>query len=322
MYKASRASGSSSSSLSATSYPILREPNAVRLGRLVIDIYDPMLDYVDIFSEKDLLDLEHTPSAIIQNESVHPLSIVERSKKKSIGMILGEFFGSKKTKSTGTKVEVECTKAMYFELSQAPQRFKQGCQDGNVQKWLNEAIISQRNQVYMIVGYHSLVDPTIKENATKDTDTNAAAQPSAIVGLASEVTRISSSALLPKNATPEITSHHSVSLHLQQNIPHVGERIWAIKCCKITLGRFWKKTLAIENASLGISHWEMMWPMVRGQEGLDRDCVISADVEELPEEIEEIEKMFGEDGEEFDVFEDSDEGGEHKFVMRLELEED
>jgi len=321
MYKVPRATGSLSSSLSATSYPILREPNAVRLGRLVIDIYDPMLDYIDIFTDDALLDLQKTPTAITETESVNPYTIIERSKEKSIGIMLGEFFGTKKTKSSDTKVEVQCTKGMFYELSLARQRFKEGCQDSRVKSWLSDAIVSQRNQVYMIVGYHSLIDPTITENTTKDTKTGATANPSAIVGLAAEATFTSCSSLLPPVAKVEIAVQHNSGLHLQQSILHVGERIWAIKCCKISLGRFWKKTL-IEKANLGTSHWEMMWPTVRGQEEEAQECVIYTDMEELPEDMEEVEKMFGEDGEEFDVFEDPDEDREHKFVMRLELEED
>lgn len=121
--------------------------DSLRIGRLVIDIEDPLQDYLDLFTSVD-------PKIV---EVVHPddRSAGSASSKTFVDFLAG-LASTALSRSNNRAITVEARSAKTYAIADVDSWFKEACKDEDTQKWLEDMVLAE--SVHVIVGYHTLAE--------------------------------------------------------------------------------------------------------------------------------------------------------------------
>ncbi|PTB38642.1 hypothetical protein M441DRAFT_236417 [Trichoderma asperellum CBS 433.97] len=232
--------------------------DSVRLGRLVLNVEEPQQDYFDAPCDNAVEPL--IKPHIRYNEVQHTAA------DQKFASILTRLVSASRTKRNKTYTQVTTDRAMTYQLRNSGLWFKNALQDESTRKWLEEAI-DQGDDVYLIVGYHTLLDARILEGAAAMTESHAKVEVPVTASLAA-----AGAAVIPLGdiADPKISGLNRQEHSAQRQFVASGEQVVALQYRKV---RFkWYSSREMDNAFLDDNRWKVYWDM-RGQEETVNDVL-------------------------------------------------
>jgi len=254
--------------------------DSIRLGRLVLSVDKPEQDYFDPPCEEEI-EFSVTTQ---RNYADLQESVADRD----LFSILTRLVSASISKREKTYVQVTSTEAKKYILFNSGTWLKLALRAEATRSWIGQAI-HQGHDVYMVVGYHTLLDAHIVE------------------GSAAVISRSVQLATAEAQSTPTaIGASEDPSDGGQRQFVAADEQVCAVQYRKV---RFrWLSSRDLDLASLDKNQWKIQWN-VRGQETGTND-VVEAELQdelELEEDYEihhsdtdgifviNIDKVFGED---------------------------
>ncbi|KAH8816666.1 hypothetical protein F5884DRAFT_229710 [Xylogone sp. PMI_703] len=128
--------------------------SSVSLGRFITNIDEPHQDYHDPVYTSDL---ETAEKIQIQYDGIHQ-SGTDRKAKLQLTAFLSSAF-SKRLKAS---IRVSCEQAKTYFLQNCAQSFRKALEDEETRRWI-ERTIDEGEDVYLVTGYHTLLDARIYE---------------------------------------------------------------------------------------------------------------------------------------------------------------
>ena len=144
-------------STNSTSAVYVYNPNATKLGRIVLNPQDPLETYYDLYPNQDLL---KSSGDIHVTSGIDLASIYNPPKKKSLRGALLQLFSRLLSSSAegGASLEGETKR---YQLGNAETHFRKACAAEEAREWLQENVVKPKVDAYMIVGYHTITNPRI-----------------------------------------------------------------------------------------------------------------------------------------------------------------
>ncbi len=268
-------------------------PNAVPLGRLVLDISAPWQDFCPVLPElSPEVDVMSTPFL-----QFHEL--FERTRKTKFHANFSKAMNSLVSKGDRLTASVQSPQGSRFCLLNSGHHFERMCEDANVRRWF-EDIITGGFDVYMVVGLIALKDTTV----VRTFETNSVIQGEA----QAPITEIVSSglALLMPGAIGSILDSgmgggRAAGRAIGARYFAPGDRIMAVQYRKVRFSWFSSRSMDKAYLEKG-NRWIIDSSLARSEYEDDED-VIMAELEDIT--VEDIETQtkevfeIGEDGDQF-----------------------
>jgi hypothetical protein len=128
---------------------------SVRLGRLILNLSDPQNDYFDP-------PIEH-PLDIISRSHAQYSERYQQAAQNSFGSTLTRLLSASRTKRSKSASRVLTKEVKTYQLGNSGSVFREGIKVAETRKWVEEQI-EQGADIYMIVGYHSILDAEVFED--------------------------------------------------------------------------------------------------------------------------------------------------------------
>jgi|SRR5579859_1176834 len=247
-------------------------PNAVALGRLVLDISAPWQDFCP-FS------LELSPEVDVMVTRFLPVDeVFERTANTKFHRNIINSLVGRRERLSGS---VHSPQGSRFCLINSGHHFEKMCRDMNVRRWF-EDVITRGFDVYMVVGMITLRDATI---------THTIETRSVVRGIAqAPVTEISSPGLTGLRAVAVGTLldsgmgiGHAAKRTIGARYFAPGERVMAVQYRKTRFSWFSRRSLDKAYLEKG-NRWIIDSSIARSEEDEDIEDVITAEVEDLSKE--------------------------------------
>ena len=257
---------------------------SVQLGRFVLNIDEPQSDYIDPACD--------TSADVITNPQFHYSAVQQSATNKDFTAKLARLASASRSKRNGVSTKVVSDRVTTYQLSNSGQWFKRAIIDEKLRRWIVEAI-EQGDNIYMIVGYHTMFDAHVIEggNSTSDSSARLNVPVTAALAATGAVTQISNI------VDPSVGGGNKEEQRSKRQFLAVGEQICAIQYRKL---RFkWYSSRDMDKATLEKENrWKIYWDM-RGQEPGTHD-VLESDLQaelELDDNYEQ--EVWDKDG---DIF--------------------
>ena len=257
-------------------------PQSIRLGRFVRNIDEPQSDFFDADCE--------IPSDSILIKHQHRYNEVQRdAKERSFTATLTSLLSTSRTKRNKTSIQVSTDQVKTYQLSNSGSWFKSAVKSEAARERINESI-DDGDDIYLIVGYHTITDARIVEGIVDEASTSAwlklpVGEALATAGIVVPLGNLVDPGFGVQNSHQQGTHRRFVA---------VGEQVCAVQYRKV---RFkWFSSRDLEKSSLDkINCWKVYWS-VRGQE-IGTNDVLEVDLQEdLDLENEDHERhMYGEE---------------------------
>ncbi|KAI5809073.1 hypothetical protein DFH27DRAFT_542395 [Peziza echinospora] len=218
-------------SSSVSSPSILRTTSSIRVGRLVTNIRDPAQDFCDL--PAGLVDMDDE-NQILVSTSLFPSLHYNTNTNTKLGAALTRLFSSSYKTETISNLNVVASEQRTYQLQNSEKVFRNACKDEEVREWLTNAARAGES-VYMVVGYHTLIDPEIHESSSTNAVWSGGMDSSVIHNSEFSVSAAGAGRLEKnRNSTEKFCAE--------------GERLWAVQYRKVVI-KSTKK--AIENLNGG-----------------------------------------------------------------------
>jgi hypothetical protein len=216
--------------------------SSVSLGRFITNIDEPHQDYHDpVYTSS----LETAEKLQIQYDGIHQ-SVTDRKATSQLTAFLSSAF-SKRLKAS-VRVTSEQVKTYY--LQNCAQSFRKALEHEETRRWI-ERTIDEGEDVYLVTGYHTLLDARIYEQSGEQRFSGA------------EITAPLSMALtasgvivpLGEIMDPKLGGSHGRTEDTQKQFTAPGEQVFAIQYRKIR--HKWFRKADVEKLMLDRKiHWE------------------------------------------------------------------
>lgn len=240
-------------------------PESIRLGRFVRNIDEPQSDFLDP-------DCNVTPDSVIVKSHLRYEEVQQNAKDKSFTALLTSLVSTSRTKCNNACTQVSTEQVKTYQLSNSGSWFKSAVKSEAVREWIKESI-DQGDDIYVIVGYHTMTDARIIEGVVDAADTSAWLQ----LPVGEALATAGVVAPLGSMADPGVgvKNFHQQGVH--RRFVAVGEQVCAVQYRKV---RFkWFSSRDLDKTSLEKNNrWKVYWS-VRGQE-IGTNDVVEADLEE------------------------------------------
>lgn len=239
----------------------------VKLGQLIAgDLSDPIEDYFN--SETIVLNEATIATGRYDNFS----SAFSGSSSNKVAATLTTLLSGLFSRRSSLRSQLDSVQFNFKLLKNYPERFKEVCEDGKVEKWLGERY-RLREKMYMVVGIITALNIEIRrEDESARTIEGQATLP------ISQATGVPSTAVDVKLAA---SSKKMASNFTSYSAP--GERIVAFRYCKIKCSKVESGFVIQKGARLRIS------PAVTKGTHVKPDFFLQVEVEELgKEDLEEF----------------------------------
>jgi len=248
----------------------LYNPNAVKLGRVVLNPQEPLETYYDLYPTEDSL---KAVGEIHVTPGIDLACTYNASKKKTLRGALLQLFSGLLSSSTEGEASLEGETKRY-QLGNAGDCFRKACSKGDareeVRDWLQENVVKPKVDAYMIVGYHAISNPKIVKGGKLTTETLFGADDKLITGTAA-----------PGNpGVANVKSFASNRSNFQQKFSVDGEGIFAVQFRKLVykMERWFSPEKEVR---LKESQW-IMFLDIRGQDE-NKHHLVEADLGEPAE---------------------------------------
>ena len=256
--------------------------DAVRLGRLVLDIRAPWQD----FRPKTPIHLD--ADDILIAPFLHIKEIVERTRKTKFHASLSEALSGALGKEHTSMIGVTAPQGTTYTILNSDDHFEEICRDTDVRTWIERAIM-YGYPVYMVVGLTTLMDAKVVSSL--HTTSNVQGD---ITVPVTDIVASGVSAIVPSTLGTILDSgigvDKLVSSTAQASYESPGEKVFAVQYRKVKYG--WFNGKKVETAFLEKGN---RWVIQGGyrtvldeDEDDDEEDVIAAELTESPF-IEELE---------------------------------
>lgn len=280
--------------------------DSIKLGRLVLNTRDPQQDYQDppateppIITKNQLQDFEQIRS-----------SARASTFRSRLAGLLSQTFENR----NDDLVDYSAAESSIYSLNNTKAWFTQACGATETREWLEQAIEGGSN-IYLVVGYHTLVNARFTQRAD-----------STMTGLASG--GVQASVGPPGTAVVDLTSSigggREVGKKYKRSFAAIGEQIYAVQYRKLKFK--WFSSRSIKSSFLEPNNRWKICSEVRGDEEEGEDDVVEVEISEdgdddADDESEsEDEEDHDDDGKEQEETDEADkkyvtEDGETEFVF-------
>lgn len=235
----------------------LLPPSAIQLGRFVTNVDEPHRDYLDPKPIKDFRVIEKVAK---QYDSAD--SLIAQHKFVSD---LTAFLSSTASRRTNASIHINTKEVKTYYLDNNGQWFREIVKSEDVRKWI-ERVIDEGEDIYVVVGYHTILDAHIAEQSREQKLLNGN------VALPVSSALLASGAIVPFGdlADPRLAGSSGRAESLQRQFVAQGEQIIAVQYRKIRF-RF-LSSKSIDKATLAK---EPRW------ERYDRPRYLQSDMEDM-----------------------------------------
>jgi hypothetical protein len=266
---------------------ILLPSKSVELGRLVLNVHHPQQDFFEPSSI--------TESQITVGVQQNFAEILNGAKSTKLRSFLTRLIMASYSNRDSNCIQLSAFRATTYQLINSGDWFDKVCGDPETRKWLERAI--ERGQdVYLVVGYHTLLNAQFSQR-----------NESALQG--SGQAQISVGALAGEGADDALANgildaglsgaRHESHTH-QRCFTAPGEQIYAVQYRKVDFK--WFSSRSVDNAFLESNNrWKIFWE-VRGKQN-DENNVLEADVVDGIDFERACDIYITEDGQEEFLFE-------------------
>jgi hypothetical protein len=145
-------------------YQTLLSPESIRLGRLVRSIDEPQSDFLD----PDC----HLPSeSIIVKPHLGYEAVHHNAQDKSLATVLTRLVSASRTKRNKLYTQVTTDRVTTYQLGNSGSWFKAAVKMEATREWIQESI-DQGDDIYVVVGYHTLLDAKITEDVAEGVESS------------------------------------------------------------------------------------------------------------------------------------------------------
>ncbi|KAJ5820531.1 hypothetical protein N7474_006122 [Penicillium riverlandense] len=238
---------------------------SIRLGRFVRNIDEPQQDFLDPDCNVPL-------TSVIVKPHLHFEGVQHNAKDKSFTAMLTSLVSTSRTKRNDAYTQISTDQVITYQLSNSGSWFKSAVKSEAVHGWLNESI-EQGDDIYVVVGYHTMRDARIIEGVANSADTSAWLKLPVGEALATAGVGMP----LGSVADPAVEAQNFHQEAVQRRFVAVGEQVCAVQYRKV---RFkWFSSRDLDKTSLEKnSRWKVYWN-VRGQE-IGTNDVVEADLQD------------------------------------------
>lgn len=225
------------------------------LGRFVLDVHDPCEYYLD-------------PNTEIKPEVLRETHLASRTQGQimtggNFVDFLTNLASVALTRQRETAARITADEATTYRIGNSDEWFKACCRHGKTRAWMEEAM-TQGNEIYVVVGYHTLSNIEHLENAGDEEEEKRS----------------------PEN--PEQGNGNDKSGNQEQSsVPGDGEKICAVQYRKVSFIRF--NSSKLDQALLDDENVWKFSPGVRGENN-ERNDVLDAITREDLELEDDLEK--------------------------------
>lgn len=263
--------------------------DSIKLGRLVLNTRDPQQDYQD-----PPPDAEPPKVTVNQVQDLEEIRSSDRASKfrARIASLLSQSLENRDEKL----VDFSAAKSFTYLLNNTNAWFTRACGTAESRDWLEKAIEGGSN-VYLVVGYHTLVNARFTQHANSSTTGSVSGGVQVTVG---------SPGAAVVDLTSAVDGTREVENRYKRSFATIGEQIYAVQYRKI---RFkWFSSRSVKNSFLEPNNrWKVCFD-VRGGEDEEEEDVVEAGVTESGDEDEDGDDDESEDGED----EDDEDNGKEK----------
>lgn len=239
--------------------------DSVKLGRLVTNAKNPQQDYLD--------PLDSVPEATIKSqETFH--EILNSSRNEKLRFRLTALLAISSENQAASSATLSAVQATTYQLTNSGSWFRKACAKQETRSWFEEAI--EENDVYLVVGYHTVTDARVTEGIITKGKTGGSAELSGslLTGEAAPVVNLLSA---------RIDSSHDSTHHQARSFRAPGEQIYAVQYRKVEFK--WLSSRSIDKTTLERNNrWKIFWSAGLRKGGDDEfegeDDVVEADLAE------------------------------------------
>ncbi|KIW89447.1 uncharacterized protein Z519_09603 [Cladophialophora bantiana CBS 173.52] len=242
---------------------------AIKLGRIVLNVADPQSDFLDPISPMDIEVVVKSHSDFIGHDS--------KSLEKGFSSTLTRLVSISRSKQKKTLTSITADRVVTHQISNSGKWFNQALENEATRKWIEQAN-NQGDDVYLVVGYHTMFDAQVVEGGSLD------AKMTAHISLPIAEALAAAGVVIPLGdmIDPSVGGHRQQQQGQQKRFVAAGEQICAVQYRKL---RFkWYSSSKMDDPTLGPSKWKS-YLTFRGQ----TDDVVEVDLEdelELGDEVE------------------------------------
>lgn len=237
---------------------------SIQLGRLVLNVDEPQQDYFDPPCDQE-------PEVIVTHQTGYS-GTQQTAADRNLTAVLTYLVSASRRRRSRTFTEVTSDRATTYRLGNSGLWFKNAVKADATRNWIEQAM-DDGDSIYMVVGYHTLMDARIVEGVATTSATIAQIQ----VPLSIATTDVP--APIGHIANPGIASHQQQGQRVQRQFVATGERICAVQYRKVRYRWFSSRDRGAELAKG--TQWKMDWD-IRGQGGGSNDILET----ELQDELE------------------------------------
>ena len=256
-------------------YQTFLSSESVRLGRFVRNIDEPQSDFLDP-------DCDLPSESIIVKPHLGYEGLQHNARDKSLATVLTRLVSASRTKRNKVYTQVTTDRATTYQLGNSGSWFKAAVKMEATREWIQESI-DQGDDVYVVVGYHTLLDAKIIEGAAE------VAESSGRLGLPVTEALAGTGVIVPLGdmADPEIAAKNSKTQGVHRRYVAIGEQICAVQYRKVRFKWFSSRDLDTATLEKG-TRWKVYWN-VRGQE-IGTNDIVEVDLQDELELESEHEK--------------------------------
>ncbi|KAJ9634229.1 hypothetical protein H2201_009034 [Coniosporium apollinis] len=265
----------------------LRAKESVKVGRFVLDVEDLHQGHFD--------PTEPQPSIISKiHENVEEL--FDADNNKSYAAELTRIFSLAFKKRNNVRINIRTGKVVTYQLDNWKKWFADTVAMEPVREWINKRI-ETGEPIYLILGYSTLLDASVRQLAESGNEVDAKAQvPFEAVAMTAGFTPV------VDVGNPGVAASHQHGQSERARFVAPGEQVCAIKYGKLKWK--WYASKDLDQASINSTRWKFYLDH-RGPADEDVEDVVGVFVEDWAEDEIDLEGEW-----ETAVFND----GQHRFV--------
>jgi hypothetical protein len=273
--------------------------DAVKLGRLVLDVRSPEQEFFDSGSLPG--DPAITPADILIKHQYNFNDLLQRTSGSRFNSTLTRFLAASHANRQEQSAHISAIRNTTYQLQNSTDIFERICSSDQARRWLERALIRDR-KVFMVVGMETLLDATLstQHSASRSVGAEITAPAEILAAATTAGIPLPYSELLDVGAGAEIARGTKSASSLFA----AGEQVYAVQYRKLEFS--WFSSRKLENASLEVGNrWKVYW--LRTAEEEDEDDVVRVDLAAIRDEEDvgmdcEVLEVDGEDYEQMLIF--------------------
>ena len=237
---------------------------SVQLGRFVLNVDEPLSDYLDP-------DCDFRPEVVIKPHLRYE-EVQQSTTNKTFTAVLTRLVSASRTKRNKRYTQVTTDRVTTYQLGNSGSWFKDAIKTEITRKWIEQSI-DQGDDIYVVVGYDTMLDAQIVEGAGEAVGSSAQLEMPVTPALAAAGIMVP----LGDIADPGVTGNNLSKQGIQRRFVATGEQICAVQYRKV---RFrWFSSRDLDTAVLEKENrWKMYWN-IRGQE-IGTNDVVEVDLQD------------------------------------------